>query len=552
MKKKLGITLLTLTLTALLSGCGDSADNKQSTATPEQTLNITSEAQISTMDPALAADTTSTLAMNQVYEGLYIIGKDDEFVLGAAAEEPEVSDDQLTYTFSLREDAKWSNGEPVTAHDFVYAWRLIADPTTGSPNTDVLLGVIKNAKAIYTEGADPETLGVKALDDYTLEVTLEQPIPYLKSLLTFAIFYPKNQAFIESQGQDYGTSGEHLIYNGPFVLKKWDSFADEWTYEKNPEYWDHDKVQLAEAKVSVIKSPSTAVNLFTTGEVNVVNKLTSEFAKNYREDDSFLPVKQYVTFFLKMNPKRGDKETPLANLDLRKAIAQAFDKQKFVENILGDGSTPTNHLIPKGQTPSPDGKSDFTDAASDAYDYFDYNPEEAQKSWEKAQETLGKTVSVEFLTDDTDAAKTSAEFFADQLETNLPGLTVKIVQVPFPIRVERDQKQDFEIQLSGWGTDYRDPLTVMRIFTSNNPTGGITYANPDYDALIDASRTTDAKNNSKRIENFIEAENILLNQDVMLAPIYNRSLAILSNPDIQDMYWHPFGPSYSLKWAFRQ
>lgn len=550
MKKKFGIMLVSLTLASLLVACEKKDDTISEKM--EQTINITSEAQISTMDPALAADTTSTLAMNQVYEGLYVIGKDDEFVLGAAAEEPTISADQLTYTFPLRKEATWSNGDPVTAHDFVYAWRLIADPTTGSPNTDVLLGVIKNAQEIYTEGANPETLGVKALDDHTLEVTLEQPIPYLKSLLTFAIFYPKNQAFIESQGDDYATSGDHLVYNGPFVLKKWDSFADEWTYEKNPEYWDAKHVKLTDAKVSVIKSPSTAVNLFTTVEVDVVNKLTSEFAKNYREDESFLPVSQYVTFFLKMNPKRGDKETPLANLDLRKAIAQAFDKQQFVDNILGDGSTPTNHLIPKGQTPSPDGKSDFTDAASEAYDYFEYNPEAAKKSWAQAQKQLGDTVSVEFLTDDTDAAKTSAEFFADQLQTNLPGLTVKIVQVPFPIRVERDQKQDFEIQLSGWGTDYRDPLTVMRIFTSNNPTGGITYANPDYDAYINASRTTDATDNPKRIKNFIEAENILLNKDVMLAPIYNRSLAILSNPTIQDMYWHPFGPSYSLKWAFRQ
>lgn len=553
MKKKFGIMMLSLTLSSLLLvACGDKKEEETSQTKVQQTINLTSEAQISTMDPALAADTTSTLAMNQVYEGLYIIGKDDEFVLGAAAEEPTVSDDQLTYTFPLRKDGKWSNGDPVTADDFVYAWRLIADPTTGSPNTDVLLGVIKNAQEIYTKGADPETLGVKALDDYTLEVTLEQPIPYLKSLLTFAIFYPKNQQFIEHQGKDYGTSDEHLIYNGPFILKKWDSFADEWTYEKNPDYWDAKSVKLTDAKVSVIKSPSTAVNLFTTGEVDVVNKLTSEFAKNYREDESFLPVNQYVTFFLKMNPKRGDKETPLANLNLRQAIAQAFDKQKFVDNILGDGSTPTNHLIPKGQTPSPDGKADFTDAASDRYNYFEYNPEAAQKAWKQAQKELGDKVTVEFLTDDTDAAKTSAEFFADQLQTNLPGLTVTIVQVPFPIRVERDQQQDFEVQLSGWGTDYRDPLTVMRIFTSNNPTGGITYANPDYDAYINASRTTDATNNPKRIDNFIEAENILLNKDVMLAPIYNRSLAILSNQSIQDMYWHPFGPSYSLKWASRR
>ncbi|UDM80637.1 peptide ABC transporter substrate-binding protein [Vagococcus fluvialis] len=552
MKRGVGkLALVSLMSLAVLAACGQSKGKEESTKSESvpQVINITSEAQISTMDPALAADTTSTLAMNQVYEGLYTVGKDDEFVLGVAKEEPVISDDLTTYTFKLRDDAKWSDGSQVTAEDFVYGWQQIVTPSIGSPNADVMVGVIKNAKEIYEDGADPKTLGVKAIDETTLEVQLERPVPYLKSLLTFAIFYPKKETFITEQGKDFATSSEKLLYNGPFVMEGWEAFADEWTYKPNAEYWDKDTVKLDSASVQVIKTPSTAVNLFESGEVDVVNKLTSEYAKNYKDNASFLPVEQYVTFFLKLNAERNSKKTPLDNKDLRQAIAQSFDKETFVTNILGDGSTPTDHLIPKGQTKDPTSGDDFTEVAGKTNTYLTYNPEGAKKSLELAKKDLGDKIELEFLTDDTEVAKTSAEFFSNQIETNLPGVKINIVQVPFTVRVERDQKKDYDIELSGWGTDYRDPMTVMRIFVTNNSSDGITYSNPVYDQLINDSREKDAGDVDKRFDNFIKAENELINKDTVIAPIYNRSLAILANQKIKDMYWHPFGSTYSLKWA---
>lgn len=552
MKKNIGrLTIITLTSLTILSACSQTEEKEDKKSQGiSQVINITSEAQISTMDPALAADTTSTLAMNQVYEGLYILGKDDEFVLGVAKEEPEISEDQTTYTFKLREDSKWSDGSAVTAQDFVYGWQQIVTPAVGSPNADVMVGVIKNAKEIYENGADPKTLGVTAIDEHTLKVQLERPVPYLKSLLTFAIFHPKKEAFITEQGDDYATTSENILYNGPFVLSNWDVSADKWTYTPNQEYWDKDVVKLETANVQVIKTPSTAVNLFESGEVDVVNKLSSEFAKNYKDNESFLPVEQYVTFFLKLNSERNGKETPLANQDLRKAIAQSFDKEAFVTNILGDGSTATNHLIPKGQTKDPVSGDDFTKVASQEHEYLTYDPESAKASLTLAKKELGDAINLEFLTDDTEIAKMSAEFFANQIESNLPGVKISIVQVPFTVRVERDQKKDYDIELSGWGTDYRDPLTVMRIFVSNNSSGGITYSSDKYDQLINDSRTKDAGDIEKRFANFIQAENELINVDSVIAPIYNRSLAILANQGIKDMYWHPFGSTYSLKWAY--
>ena len=164
-----------------------------------------------------------------------------------------------------------------------------------------------------------------------------------------------------------------------------------------------------------------------------------------------------------------------------------------MENILGDGSTATDHLIPKGQTVDPDSGKDFTEVAAETNEYLSYNPEKAKASLEKAKKELGENIELEFLTDDTEIAKTSAEFFANQIETNLPGVKISIVQVPFTVRVERNAQKDYDIQLSGWGTDYRDPLTVMRIFVSNNSNGGITYSSKVYDQLINDSREKDAE-----------------------------------------------------------
>lgn len=547
--KMLGCVGLLLALTACQAGTGNSADSNKAA---EQKIAISSEAAISTMEPHTAGDTTSTLVMNQVYEGLYVLGKEDELELGVAAEEPAISEDETVYTFKIREDAKWSNDDPVTANVFVYAWQQVASPKSGSIHQALFFDVIKNAKEIALEGADVNTLGVKALDDKTLEITLERPTPYLKSLLSFPVLFPQNEKYIKEQGDKYATDAEHLIYNGPFKLKEWDNASsDDWTYEKNDTYWDAEKVKLTEAKVSVIKSPTTAVNLFDSNELDVVNKLSGEFIPGYVDNPAFLSIPQFVTYFLKMNSVRDGKENPaLANNNIRKALAQAFDKESFVKEVLQDQSTATDQVIPLGQTIAPDG-TDFTKLAAKKNNYLTYDTAKAKEFWEKGKKEIGlDKIKLEFLTDDTDSAKKAAEFFQFQLEENLDGLEVNVTQVPFTIRVDRDQTRDYDLELSGWGTDYRDPLTVMRIFTSDSTLGGVTFKSDTYDQLIQETRTTHAADQEARLNDFAQAQDILVNQETVLAPIYNRSISVLANQKIKDLYWHSFGPTYSLKWAY--
>ncbi|EOT38500.1 peptide ABC transporter substrate-binding protein [Enterococcus columbae] len=554
MKKRM--VFISLVCSIFLVGCssGSKDVSKQTDSKKvEQKLTISSESAISTMVPSLAMDTTSTLVMNQVYEGLYTLGKNDKFELGVAAEEPDISKDQTVYTFKLRKDAKWSNGTPVTADDFVFAWQKLVDPQNVSPNADILFNVVKNAKEVAEGKRALDELGIRAIDDNTLEITLEKPTPYLVSLLSFPVLYPQNRAYVQSQGEKYASDAEHLIYNGPFKLSKWSAVGDNWSYVKNETYWDEKTVKLKTADVTVVKSPSTAINLFKTGELDVVNKLSGDFVANYRNDPAFVAVPQFVTFFIKMNGQRNGKTSILNNINARKAIAQAFDKKGFVKSVLADKSTPTDQLIPPGQTIMPDGKTDFVKSAEKANDYLTYNPKKALALWKKAKDELKiENVTLQFLTDDTDSAKRSAEYFQNQLETHLPGLKIEVTQVPFTIRVQRDQSKDYDLELSGWGTDYRDPLTVLRIFTSDSTQGGVTFSDPTYDQLINQTRNEYAGNQEQRMKNFMQAQNILINKVAVLAPIYNRSLSVLENTKIKNLYWHSFGPTYSLKWAEKQ
>lgn len=265
-KKKLSLFLvLLLAVTTFLAACGgnnDTAKDKDGSANKpdekkEQVLNLLETQEIPTLDPALATDEVSFIVLNNVMEGLYRLGKDNKPVPGVA-ESYEVSQDGKVYTFKLRKDAKWSNGDPVTAHDFVFAWRRVLDPKTASEYAYIMYD-IKNAEEINQGKLPVDQLGVKALDDYTLQVELKNPVPYFVSLTVFSSFMPQNEKFVKSQGEKYGLEANTTLYNGPFVLSEW-KHEQGWTYKKNPNYWDKDNVKLETINVKVVKDTATAVN----------------------------------------------------------------------------------------------------------------------------------------------------------------------------------------------------------------------------------------------------------------------------------------------------
>ncbi len=326
MKKKFSFLLvLLLALSTFLAACGgnDKTDKEGTTGdnggkeTPakEQVLNLLEGSEIPSMDSTLATDQVSFEVMNNVYEGLYRLGEDDKAVLGMAADEPQVSEDGKTYTFKIR-DAKWSNGDPVTAQDFVYGWKKVLNPDTGAEYAYIMYDV-KNAAKVNAGDLPVDDLGVKAIDDKTLEVQLEAPVPYFKALLSFATFYPQNQKFVESQGDKYGLEADTAVYNGPFTLSEW-KHEQSFQLSKNDSYWDADKVKLKEVNFNIVKDTATGVNLYETKKADIVG-LSAEFVDKYKSDENFKTRADTAVYFLRLN----QKNEVIANVNARKAIDMA-------------------------------------------------------------------------------------------------------------------------------------------------------------------------------------------------------------------------------------
>ncbi|WP_052356849.1 ABC transporter substrate-binding protein [[Clostridium] dakarense] len=266
---------------------------------PEKVLNIDITSDIPTMDPSKATDVSSFTVMNNTMEGLTRIDKDGKVEPGVA-ESWEVSEDGLTWTFKLRKDSKWSNGEPVTAKDFEYSWKRTLNPETASE-----YGYIMNDIAGAPEATDKgsEGVGVKAVDDHTLEVKLNRKVSYFPELVSFQVFYPQNQKFVEAQGEKYGTTAETQLYNGPFTLTSW-KVEDQYTMTKNPGYWNKNIIKLDTINTKVVKETSASVNLYEDGQIDRC-LLDSDYVDKYKDSKEIHNYGQASTFFLQVNGGRG-------------------------------------------------------------------------------------------------------------------------------------------------------------------------------------------------------------------------------------------------------
>ncbi len=523
------------------TGASDSGDEQQSSSESEQVLNLIETAEIPSMDSSLTIDALASQWLGSTKDGLYRLGPDGKPEPGIAKSH-EVSEDGLTWTFDLRENATWSNGDPVTAHDFVFAWQRAVDPDTGSEYGPYMMGgVIKNATAVSQGEIPVDELGVKAVDDYTFEVTLEQPTPYFESMTTFGTFLPMNEEFVKEQGDNYAMEADALLSNGPFIMTEW-SHGEGWTVEKNEDYWDADKVKLQQINVSVVKETSAAVNLYETGKVDRVN-LSSEFVDEYRSSKEFQVEKEPSTFFLKMN----QENEILANKNARKAIQMVINRQAMVDVILNNGSVPIGGIVPGDFVKHPETEEDFREINGPL---IETNVEKAQELWAKAKDELGiETAELRYLGGDTEVAQNLDAYIKDQLE-QLEGLSIKVESVPFQVRLERDKSMDYDLENYGWGPDYIDPNTFLNIWVTgqaNNKTG---YSSEKYDSLIEKAATELALKPEKRFEAFLKAEQLLIKEDAVLAPLYQRARAQLVKPYVKNVTSNPMGPDYTYKYAY--
>ncbi|MCA0984874.1 peptide ABC transporter substrate-binding protein [Halobacillus yeomjeoni] len=508
----------------------------------KQEITVTAKSEIPSMDPQLITDSVGFQWAGETLEGLYRLDENSQLTEGMA-ESSEVSDDGLTWTFKLR-DAKWSNGDPVTANDFVYAWRRAVDPDVGSEYGPYFLGgIIKNASAISNGEKDIEELGAKAVDEKTLEVQLEKPVPYFKSMTVFVTFMPMNQSYVEEQGENFATEAEYTLANGPFKMTEW-NHGEGWTVEKNESYWDADTVQLDKINAKVIKEVSTGVNLYESGEIDQT-ELNAEFVDQYRTNEAFEVVEKPYLYFFKFNQ---EAHPALANVDARKAISLAIDRQSLVDVILNDGSVPAEGYVPSNFVSMPESGKDFREAQGPL---VGSDEEKAKEHWSKALEALGEeSVTIELLGDDTGTSKNVLAYYKDQLESKLDGLTIKLVEVPFKERVRRDSASEFQIEAATWGPDYVDPNTYLNMYLTDGQNNNMNYSSEEYDALIKKANDEYAQQPEKRFETFLEAERLLLEEDAAVAPIYQDAKAQLFRPSIKGVFTTATGPEFEFKWAY--
>ena len=534
------------------TGCGGSASSAssaaestssasqgteaESTTAGSGTLNIMLETPVESLDPQLATDGTSFEVIADYTDGLMQMDADGAAV-PACAESYEVSEDGTTYTFHIREDAVWSNGDPVTANDFVFAWQRAVDPANASEYSYMLsdIGQIVNAAEIIAGEKDVSELGVTAVDDKTLEVQLNVPVSYFLSLMYFPTYYPVNQAFFESCGDTFATSPETTLSNGAFVLTSYEPAATAFELVKNEDYYDADKVQLAGLNYQVIQDSQQALMSYQNGDLDTT-LLNGEQVDQVKDDPEFTSVGAGYLWYISPNIK----EVPeLANLNLRLAMTFALDRDSICNDVLKDGCAPTYTAVPPEFAAGPDG-SDFSADQTMFADACAYDPDKALEYYEAAKTELSQdTFTFDMVVDADDAPQKVAQVVKEQLETTLPGMTINLTIEPKKQRVEDMQNGNFQLALTRWGPDYADPMTYLGMWVTDNSNNYGFWSNADYDAIIAECTTGDLCTDPEgRWSALYDAEKIVMDEAVIF-PLYTQCNAEMVSSAVSGIEFHP-------------
>ncbi|WP_033421516.1 peptide ABC transporter substrate-binding protein [Treponema bryantii] len=537
--KHMNSCALGIVLSLLLLGCGKSPVVQQGRGPlPEKKvsgpiLNVSLDATIDTLDQQVSVYATSFELIGNMIDGLMQMA-DDGSVKYACAKEMQVSPDGLHYTFKLRDDVYWSNGEPVTAHDFVYGWQRAIDPATKSEYAFMISDIaqIKNATAIQAGQMEPNQLGVRARDNYTFEVELQTPVSYFDQLLYFCTFYPANQTFIEKCGDKYATSPETCLSNGAFLLTDYKVGATSISFIKNTAYYDAAKIKLGGIHYEVINSGEEALKKYQSGQLDFV-ELSGDAVVQMQNSPEFKPVDSGFLYFLTFN-----FDDPLfANKNLRLAIANGIDRE-LIAKEMADGSAAAYGAIPRGFAFSQTGQ-DFTPAGVEFPDVCSYNPAKARDYFEKAKKELGKkSLEVELLTADGETQIICCESMKRQLERNLNGIKVNIRSVEKKERRKIMSSGQFQFGLNNWGPDYADPMTYLAMWVTGNSNNMGNYFNPAYNALI--ASCTDGELCTKIAERWaaMKQAEIMIMDDAAISPVYQKCNANLIKSNVKGVAFH--------------
>ncbi len=541
-KKRLTALLLTAALgCAMLSGCGVYQNDEENSATTsgtstsgEKVLRIYAD-EPPTLDPQKSNSMINATVGFHVYEGLVrnVNGK----IEPAGAKEWKVSDDGLTYTFTLNKDAKWSDGQPVKAEDYVYGLQRLVDPETAAPMA-YLVEPIVNAKEITASQKKPEELGVKALDDNTIEIKLTAPTSYFLQILASLLCSPARKDIVEKYGKDYASSPDKMIFNGPFAITDWQHDSS-MTLTKNENYWNKDRIKLDKVEETILDDKETALNLYNDDELDYTPVPSSEYAKYPDAKATPTGGVDYVQF----NLKCGNKF--LENKNFRKALSYGINREEYVKLTSNGTNEPSSRLVLPYVVSSEEDKN-----YGEAYPYEPYalggDNNQAKEYLNKALQELNVSdpsqATFKLSYAEGDATRKVVEALQEQWKKNL-GISVTLDPVPYATLYDNANAEKFESMYTGWVMDYADPTSYLDLFPTGAGDNRSQYSNTKFDEYMKtADTTTDAK---KRMDSLFEAEKVVLD-DLPVLPLDVTMQKSLVKDNVKNFEFCDVNTSYSL------
>ena len=532
--KTVKVLLALTTAAGMLAGCGSKTDT--------DTFRFANDTDIVGMDSTVVDDAMSFNAITAIIDGLTTVDVKGNTIPGIA-KSWDVSNNGLTYTFHLR-DAKWANGDKVTAQDFVYSWHRIIK---NAGNYAYMLGSegasIKNADSLInlgTAATDEQlnTLGIKATDDKTVVVDLEKNVPYFVGLMSFPCYFPQNQKFVEKCGKNYATKPEYILGNGAYKMTKWIK-GNKATFTKNDKYYDAKSVKTKNIEMYLVQDPKTAAQNFDNGKVDYAI-INSTLVDKYKGKDTFKTIREGYLAYLICNFKADTT----ANKNLRHALSYAINRKDLCDNILKDGSQPATGFVPAQLCKSPSGK----DFRKESGKYVDYDVKKAQEYLDAAKKELGTdTITVDLLygTDES-PMDTFAEYLQGSF-TKLKGLKVNMVATVKKDRIyNREASGNFQIACTRWAPDYADPTTFLNVLASSNSNNYGKWENAQYNSLLkQAQNETDV---NKRWNELLEAEKVMMD-DMPNIPVVQTGTAALQAKNVKGLVHNTVSTPYVFKYV---
>jgi oligopeptide transport system substrate-binding protein len=524
------------TLAVLLASLAQAEFETTSTDFENQIITVALAQEPPQLNGMKATDSVSIFVLGHVMEGLVRYDRRGR-VVGGVAERWEI--DSKGATFWLRDDALWSDGKPVTAHDFVFAWRNTLAPKTASEYAFILYA-LKNGEAVNTGELESSALGVSALDDRTLKIEFERPTGYFLKLAAFTTYLPVREDFFNTRLDRYAADASDMLYNGPFKITEWVHSAS-LKLVKNDLYWDKDSINLNEINVGYITADTRArLNLFTDGKI-VYTQLDGETYKDAL--DQRFRIRSFATgsvFYLEYNHRA---ERPTSNLNLRRAIQSVFDPDEFVNKVL---QTPGN-LVGRSLFPVwLDGVEKKLRQEYPATE-VELSIEKGRQYLEKARQELGleEIPPLVLLVSDSPTAAKQAEYLQGLLKAKL-GLRINIDIQTFKQRLAKMTSGEFDMVGAGWGPDFDDPMTFGDLFASWNLNNRGHYNNPEYDKIVrTAMNSSDPK---VRMDAMGQLQEIIIDDAVILNQ-YEQGVIYLLHPRVRGFVRRVVGPDPDYTYA---